>query len=197
MAPRPSKWLPAASRGAEGVRYTAVERCTALEDALTEETTRPAEDEDLLQIGVFAALAGTNLRTLRYYEEIGLLEPAARSAGGFRSYRRADLDRMRMVARLQALGLELARIRALMDTRSPARSRDDLLGGVRTALEEQVALTDERIAALAGNRRELERALAKLGECESCSHHPVPGNNFCHPCQVDGKPPPADLSALF
>jgi hypothetical protein len=41
----------------------------------------------LLKIGAFAELAGTNLRTLCYYEEVGLLQPAARSSGGFRYYR--------------------------------------------------------------------------------------------------------------
>ena len=64
---------------------------------------RPAPPKDLIKIGDFAELAGTNLRTLRYYEEIGLLAPAARSAGGFRYYRREDLDRLRMVASLQDL----------------------------------------------------------------------------------------------
>ena len=41
----------------------------------------------LLKIGAFAELAGTNLRTPCYYEEVGLLQPAGRSSGGFRYYR--------------------------------------------------------------------------------------------------------------
>ena len=41
-------------------------------------------DPELLLIGEFAKLAGTNLRTLRYYEERGLFKPARRSRGGFR-----------------------------------------------------------------------------------------------------------------
>ena len=156
-----------------------------------------ADDEELIKIGDFARLAGTNLRTLRYYEEIGLLRPATRSAGGFRYYRSRDLDRLRMVASLQQLGLELARIRELMDTRNGAGSRAEFMEHVRRALREQVALIDERISALAAQRDELGRALGKLRECERCDHSPTADNHFCHPCQVDGKLVPPDLSALF
>ena len=154
-------------------------------------------DHGLLKIGDFARLAGTNLRTLRYYEEIGLLPPATRSTGGFRYYRARDLDRLRMVASLQRLGLDLAKIRDLMDTRSNEPPRREFVARVRRALCEQVTLLDERIAELAAQREGLGRALEKLAECESCSHSPSGDNNFCHPCQVDGKPVPPGLSALF
>ena len=164
---------------------------------LAQNDTAPAGALDLIKIGDFAKLAGTNLRTLRYYEELGLLTPASRSSGGFRYYRVEDLDRLRMVANLQRLGLELARIRELMDTRTPGSSRGEFLTQVRRALSEQAALIDQRVAELGQQRQGLEQALAKLGECETCDHHPAPGNNFCHPCQVDGKSLPTDLSALF
>jgi DNA-binding transcriptional MerR regulator len=154
-------------------------------------------ENGLIKIGDFAKLAGTNLRTLRYYEEIGLLQPASRSAGGFRYYRAEDLDRLRMVSSLQTLGLELARIRELMDTRAAGRPQAELVLRVRTALREQARLIDGRIADLTAQRRGIDEALAKLSICEGCDHHPEPDNNFCHPCQVDGKPLPADLSALF
>jgi len=164
------------------------------------EGTRKASgggEHGLLKIGDFARLAGTNLRTLRYYEEIGLLRPATRSAGGFRYYRAEDLDRLRMVAQLQGLGLELARIRELMDTRAEGRSRADLMDRVRRAVREQAGLIGQRIAALEAQRDGLARALGKLAECEHCEHTPSAANHFCHPCQVDGKPVPPDLSALF
>lgn len=166
--------------------------------------TDGAGGKDLLKIGDFARLAGTNLRTLRYYEEIGLLQPAMRSAGGFRYYRAEDLDRLRMVASLQRLGLELARIRDLMDTRSEESlestdqsRRSEFMGRVRRALREQVALIDERVSALNVQRDDLGQALDKLAECSVCDHSPSADNNFCHPCQIDGKPVPPGLSALF
>lgn len=157
--------------------------------------------KELLKIGDFAKLAGTNLRTLRYYEEIGLLRPATRSTGGFRYYRREDMDRLRMVTSLQGLGLELARIRELMDTRTGERGaptwRKDFIGRVHQALREQISLIEERISSLRAQRDDLCRALDKLSECSACGHSPSPENNFCHPCQVDGKAVPQGLSALF
>lgn len=157
----------------------------------------PAGTQNLIKIGDFAKLADTNLRTLRYYEELGLLTPASRSSGGFRYYRVEDLDRLRMVANLQRLGLELARIRDLMATRTSGSSRSEFLNQVRRALGEQAALIDQRVAELGQQRQGLEQAISKLGECDACDHHPSAGNNFCHPCQIDGKSLPTDLSALF
>jgi DNA-binding transcriptional MerR regulator len=156
-----------------------------------------AGGEPLIKIGDFAKLAETNLRTLRYYEEIGLLRPATRSAGGFRYYRAEDLDRLRMVGRLQTLGLELAHIRELMETRSAGVTRGEFLARVRAAIESQRTLIDERIQGLRSQKQGLDDALAKLNECDSCSHHPAPENSFCHPCQVSGGAVPSDLSALF
>jgi DNA-binding transcriptional MerR regulator len=153
--------------------------------------------KDLIKIGDFARQAGTNLRTLRYYEEIGLLQPATRSSGGFRYYRAKDLDRLRMVASLQGLGLDLAHIRELMDTGKNGLPRKEFVARIQKALREQVALLEERIAALAAQRDDLGRALDKVEECASCEHSPTAENDYCHPCQVDGKPVPPGLSALF
>jgi len=161
------------------------------------EATNGTPQIELIKIGDFAKLAGTNLRTVRYYEELGLLTPASRSSGGFRYYRIEDLDRLRMVGNLQRLGLELSRIRDLMYTRTPGSPRGEFLEHVRRALREQAALIDQRVAELGEQRQGLEQAMTKLTECESCDHHPEVGNNFCHPCQVDGKSLPTDLSALF
>lgn len=154
-------------------------------------------ERDLIKIGDFAKLAGTNLRTLRYYEEIGLLQPARRSTGGFRYYRPGDLDRLRMVASLQNLGLGLASIRELMDTRDESCTRPDFHARVRRALHEQAALIEGRMRELQHRRQSLDEACAKLTECEHCTHRPLRANNFCNPCQVDGQGLPADLSALF
>ncbi|NOT31072.1 MAG: MerR family transcriptional regulator [Planctomycetes bacterium] len=151
----------------------------------------------LIKIGDFAKLAGTNLRTLRYYEEIGLLHPALRSAGGFRYYRAEDLERLAMVASLQHLGLELARIGELMDTRADGRPRVEFQARVRRALQEQAALIDSRMRELDVRRKGLDQALAKLAECADCSHRPAGLNNYCNPCQIDRQALPADLSALF
>jgi DNA-binding transcriptional MerR regulator len=152
---------------------------------------------ELLKIGDFAKLAGTNLRTLRYYEEMGLLIPASRSQGGFRYYRRSDLNRLVMIHNLQALGLALERIRDLMSTRETPGGRKEFQAKVRMALSEQDRLLVARIEELGAQRANLASALSKLNSCEVCKHGPSSENNFCEPCQMTGEKLPTTLSALF
>ncbi len=151
----------------------------------------------LLKIGDFAKVAGTNLRTLRYYEELGLLAPAQRSQGGFRYYRHTDLNRLNMIRDLQELGLHLDRIRELMSTRDSAEDRGVFLRRVREALDEQDRLLSERIAGLEEQRARIATAARKIADCQCCKLLPTSTNNFCEPCAITGEPLPAKVSALF
>jgi len=151
----------------------------------------------LLKIGDFAKLADTNLRTLRYYEELGLLLPAARSPGGFRYYRHTDVNRLAMIRDLQSLGLQLERIRELMATREASANRVRFFERVRAALHEQDRLLVERSEALAAQRERIAVALSKVAACETCDHIPGPANNFCEPCRLTGEPLPSTVSALY
>ena len=81
--------------------------------------------EDLVQIGVLAERVGLSLRTVRYYEEIGLLEPAARTTGGFRLYAPEQEDRLRLLKTMKPLGFTLDEMRSLLtmiDDAARARS---------------------------------------------------------------------------
>jgi len=152
---------------------------------------------ELIKIGEFAQLAGTNLRTLRYYEELDLMLPASRSPGGFRYYRRTDLNRLNMIRDLQELGLPLERIRALMATRTAIADRPAFIEHVQAALLEQDRLLAERISALSGQREKITVALKKIRECEHCHMKPGSENNYCEPCALTGKSLPGTVSALF
>src|SRR5579875_687004 len=92
----------------------------------------------LRRIGAVAAELGVTPRTLRYYEELGLLEPASREGRGARFYDEAAYARLRTIQRLQGLGLSLETIRAELDLRSELAE----LGG-RPASPQQL----ERIVA--------------------------------------------------
>lgn len=151
----------------------------------------------LLKIGEFARLADTNLRTLRYYEELGLLVPAARSTGGFRFYRPTDVNRVRLIWDLQNLGLQLEQISTLLGKREQGLSQTELVSRMTAVLQEHDKLLKERIESLEGQRERVAEAHVKLSECSTCSHHPAPGNNFCEPCVAAHGPLPDLLSALF
>lgn len=152
---------------------------------------------ELLKIGDFARLAGTNLRTLRYYEEVGLLMPASRSQGGFRYYRPEDLNRLNMIRDLQGLGLQLEQIRDLMTAPRDSGEREAMLERVRSALKEQDRLIAERIERLQAQRSEIAHALEKMQACDCCPHTPCAENNYCEPCRLTGEKLPSPISALF
>jgi DNA-binding transcriptional MerR regulator len=69
-------------------------------------------------IGELAKMIGVSVRTLRHYEDVGLLIPD-RSEGGHRRYGAPDLDRLRQIVALRKLGLGLQHIAAWLDSRDP------------------------------------------------------------------------------
>ncbi|KQO62483.1 MerR family transcriptional regulator [Curtobacterium sp. Leaf261] len=60
-----------------------------------------------MHIGELAERAGMSLRTIRHYDEVGLLVPSGRTAGGFRTYTDQDLDRLLVIRRMKPLGFSL------------------------------------------------------------------------------------------
>lgn len=73
---------------------------------------------DLTPIGRVAEAVGLSLRTIRYYEEIGLVTPSGRTAGGFRLYNADDVDRLLLIKRMKPLGYpldEMARLLRLVE----------------------------------------------------------------------------------
>ena len=82
---------------------------------MTEQKER-TKDEPYLQIGEVADRTGVTQRTLRFYEERGLLKPPSRMDGGFRLYSEDDVDRVEQIKRLQSLlGLTLAEIKDMVE----------------------------------------------------------------------------------
>ncbi len=152
--------------------------------------------DHLIKIGRFAKLAGTNLRTLRYYEERELIVPTYRSEGGFRYYRPTDVNRVRLVRDLQDLGLNLDKIRELLGGRQATLNPTEFLQRIRAALAEHERLIVAKMEALETQRRKLEQATAKLTSCSKCNCIPTVENNYCEPCS-DGNSLPEILSALF
>lgn len=151
----------------------------------------------LLKIGDFAKLANTNLRTLRYYEELGLLQPATRSQGGFRYYRQSEINRVKLIHHFQELGLHLDRIRELMASRAAGEEREIYIARVREVLAEHDKLLAQKVAVLESQRAKVAAAMHKLAECRYCKHSPTPENNHCEPCVTTGETLPEFLSALY
>jgi DNA-binding transcriptional MerR regulator len=131
--------------------------------------------EKPLRIGEVAERAETTVRTVRYYEEVGLLPGSAeRSAGQHRSYSDADVERLREILQLkELLNLSLEQLRGLVEAEearaaireryrsaTEAAEREDLLVAAAGHLDRQLALIRDRRTALG----ELEERLAERRE---------------------------------
>ncbi|MDH2392169.1 MerR family transcriptional regulator [Streptomyces sp. HNM0663] len=73
-----------------------------------------ADQARQMQIGEVAERTGLSLRTIRHYEDVGLVTPSARSKGGFRLYTEADVDRLMVVRRMKPLDFSLEEMRELL-----------------------------------------------------------------------------------
>jgi MerR family transcriptional regulator, repressor of the yfmOP operon len=129
-----------------------------------------AKDREL-RIGEVAKLAGTTPRTIRYYEEIGLLPAAAsRQPGAHRTYAEADVDRLTELLRLKdLLGLSLEELKELVEAEGArAELRREWHGGVedpvrrRQILEESLAYTTRQLELVRRRRDEIAKLEAEL-----------------------------------
>lgn len=91
-----------------------------------------------MQIGEVAARTELSLRTIRHYEETGLVTPSARSQGGFRLYTETDVARLVVIRRMKPLGFSLEQMRDLLATTDRLDADDDLDADEREALLERV-----------------------------------------------------------
>jgi DNA-binding transcriptional MerR regulator len=101
------------------------------------------------QIGLVAERLGLSIRTVRYYEEEGLVEPSARSEGGFRLYSDEDIERLELIKRMKPMGFSVQEMRDLLDARDRL---GDVPGDDRALarLSELAAMADEKTEKLRG-----------------------------------------------
>lgn len=109
-------------------------------------------------IGEISAKSGLPVKTIRYYEEIGLLAPTVgRSKAGYRLFNPSVFNRLAFIKRAQSLGLSLSEIQQILEV----HDRGELpCGEVRSHLETKVAAISEQIAALETLRSELQGILS-------------------------------------
>lgn len=112
------------------------------------------QERPTLKIGELARRLGLNVRTLRYYERIGILTPPPRTDSGYRLYSQADERLLRFVLQAKRIGFSLEEIREMVE-RSRAGSPCDY---VRLTLHQHLEALDARIAELKQFRSDLTAA---------------------------------------
>src|SRR3954454_202500 len=104
------------------------------------------------RIGELAKVAGVTVRTLHHYDELGLLTPSVRTAGGHRLYTAEDVQRLYRLLALRGLGLPLDEIGALLETSD----------GVAETVRRHLERVERQAEALEGLRARLTRLLTAL-----------------------------------
>jgi DNA-binding transcriptional MerR regulator len=135
-----------------------------------------ASETRLLRINEVAAELGLTTRSIRYYEEMGLLAPAARSDGDYRLYDPSDIERLRFIKRLRDdAGFSLAQIgQMLEDEAARVRNRERLahttdpaerrvyLTEAEERVERQIALLQDKAGSLAAMIADAEARLTRI-----------------------------------
>mgnify|MGYP001496038616 CR=1 FL=1 len=111
----------------------------------------------MMHIGELAERTELSLRTLRHYDEIGLLEPSGRSEGGFRLYTEEDYERLMLIRRMKPLGYSLEQMGDLLRALDAGQAE----GSVGT---EATQLLSEFLTDAEQRRAKLEKQLAAADE---------------------------------
>lgn len=123
----------------------------------------PPDPTPLLKIGAVARRAGVSPDAIRYYERLGLVEPACRSSGGYRLYGPDVHERLAFIRKSQTLGLSLEDVHEVLDISDtgtvPCRQ-------VREALAQRLEEVDRRLGDLRALRRTLVSALKRAESWE-------------------------------
>ncbi|OSY35025.1 DNA-binding transcriptional MerR regulator [Pseudonocardia autotrophica] len=105
-----------------------------------------------MQIGQVSTRIGLSLRTIRHWDEVGLVTPSARSAGGFRLYTETDVERLAFIKRLKPLDFSLDQIKELLATVDGLAQQEELSSERLEDLLGRLAMfraaTDSRLDAL-------------------------------------------------
>lgn len=132
-----------------------------------------SESQKLLKIGDMAKSTGTTHRTIRYYEELGMVSPKVRTKGGFRLYSEDQVQMVQLIRSLQLLDFPLSAIKNMFDRRREAETGEEAAPRALEVLRRQLEETESRIARYQEMRRAIQETMAILEECAGCQDKPT------------------------
>ena len=140
---------------------------------------RPA----LLRVGDVARRTGKTVRAIHLYEELGLLQPASRSSGGFRLYDWSVLERLRWIDLLHELGFSLQEMREVVRSWWDADLGPEAMEALRALFSRKLQETRAQARKYQQLERELLEGLAYLETCRACAT--PSGVTTCQSCSQD------------
>jgi len=136
--------------------------------------------EKLYKIGQASKKARVTLRTIRYYEELGLIEPVLRTKGGFRLYTEESIERLRFIQGLKLLEFPLCKIRELFKIREIAQSGDEASHRVMRLLENQQREAIKKKGQYEKMLQEIQATMELVRGCYGCETKP--SYEVCRSC---------------
>ena len=135
-----------------------------------------------LKIGEVAELLDTTVRTIRYYEEEGLLLPH-RTDGGTRLYSQHHVDRLKAILHLAENGFTLDTIGLIGSVRETCSTGDEGSKKVTGVIDNAISEIDEKISDLNTLRSDLKASRRLVAKCKGCSKEP--SSKGCPECPVN------------
>ncbi|MFH0946127.1 MAG: MerR family transcriptional regulator [Planctomycetota bacterium] len=153
----------------------------------------------MLRIGDLARLGGVTTRTLRYYEDLDLIQPISRTSGRFRLYGSDQVQRLRSLLALKRAGLcleEISECRRLARGDRPAR---EVAGELRARVTDKIKAVQKQITELQDSLGELNQSRRLLEVCCECDSPKMKLSAACIECwsQHCDSPLPAAIEALI
>jgi DNA-binding transcriptional MerR regulator len=143
------------------------------------------------RIGELAKRAGKTVRTIHFYEELGLLQPSERSPGGFRMYTDDALERIHWIEQIQHLGFSLTDIRTFLEGFRSHETGPESMTVLHGFYQQKLVETRETIERMKALESELESSLQYLEVCQECTT--TSGIDSCAECDnvehSDGETP--------
>jgi DNA-binding transcriptional MerR regulator len=166
-----------------------VQARTGTPDLLWDEAgNAPAEEIDgerLFQVGDLAKATGKTVRAIHHYEDVGLLQPHARSKGRYRLYDNAALTRIRWISKLHDLGMSLTQIQQMLQAWETAPSAPGAMAKIRSLYLQKLDETRAQMERLGALERELVASVEYLDTCGTCD--PAELVRACTNCNVHDK----------
>jgi DNA-binding transcriptional MerR regulator len=113
------------------------------------------ENNDCISIGVLAKNTGVTTRTLRYYEEMGIMSPSCRTEGSTRAYTLEDVRKLKFVLKLKELGLTIKEMQELDRVYAEARETNRIIPLLVEMLDHHIDTLDEKMSKLSSLRKEI------------------------------------------
>lgn len=138
--------------------------------------------ERLYKIGQVSKKARVTLRTIRYYEELGLIEPTIRTKGGFRLYTEESIGRVRFIQGLKLLDFPLAKIKEMFTIREMAQSGDEASHRIMRLLRNQQREAMKKKGQYEKMLQEIRATMELVRECYGCETKP--SCEACRSCEI-------------